>query len=48
MKHEIGDIKQALEMSHEERQRVAAILKYRVYGQKPDVRAWHKIYGEGG
>lgn len=35
-------IKQALNMSHEERQAVAAVLKRKVYGNKPDIRAWHR------
>jgi len=37
------DIKQALEMSTEERQKVAVILKKRVYGEdNPDIKAWGK------
>jgi predicted transcriptional regulator len=36
------DIKQAIEMTVEERQEAAAALKQRVYGDVPDVRAWHK------
>ncbi len=37
------DIRQALEMTHEERQKVARVLKERVYGENnPDVREWHQ------
>lgn len=36
------DIKQAIEMSAEERQQVAGILKRKVYGSQPDIRAYHK------
>jgi len=40
------DVKQALNMSHEERQRVAAILKRRVYGNNvPDVRGYYRKNG---
>lgn len=38
------DIRQALEMSHEERQQAARTLRQRVYGtDTPDVRAWHRL-----
>ncbi|MDR8393396.1 hypothetical protein NC796_19735 [Aliifodinibius sp. S!AR15-10] len=41
------DIHQALEMTHEQRQEVAAVLKKRVYGEKTiDIRAYHKHEGE--
>ncbi len=37
------DIKQALEMTHEERQEIARTLKKRVYGTNTtDVRLWHR------
>lgn len=36
------DIKQAIEMTSEERQQVAAILKRKVYGSQPDIRTHHK------
>jgi predicted transcriptional regulator len=36
------DIKKAIEMTVEERQEAAAALKQRVYGDVPNVRAWHK------
>lgn len=36
------DIEQALEMTHEERQKAAAILKQRAYGEQPDIKAWHQ------
>jgi hypothetical protein len=36
------DIRQAIEMTVEERQKAAAVLKQRVYGDSPDVRAYHK------
>lgn len=37
------DIKQATSMTPKERQRVARILKERVYGKdNPDVREWHR------
>lgn len=37
------DIKQAIGMSVEERQKAALTLKKRVYGEKPDVKEWGKI-----
>ena len=37
------DIKQALRMSVEERQKIALTLKRRVFGKKPDVKEWKKI-----
>ncbi|MDZ7717094.1 MAG: hypothetical protein U5J95_12875 [Balneolaceae bacterium] len=38
------DIKQALQMSHEERQAIAAILKKRVYGEdNPDIKVSRKM-----
>jgi len=37
------DIRQAVSMSHEERQNVAKTIKKRVYGaDTPDVRAYHR------
>lgn len=37
------EIKQALEMSHEERQKAARVLKKRVFGNdQPDVREGHQ------
>mgnify|MGYP000023547763 CR=1 FL=1 len=36
------DIKQAINMSIEERQKVAHTLKMRVFGNKPDIREWGK------
>jgi predicted transcriptional regulator len=36
------NIKQAIEMTVEERQKAAAVLKRRVYGDSPDVRAYYK------
>lgn len=40
------NIKQAVEMSSEERQQVAATLKRRVYGPQPDIRDYHKTEKE--
>lgn len=34
------DIKQAIEMTPEERQKAALALKRRVYGNQPDIREW--------
>ncbi len=43
------DIRQALSMTHEERQQAAAKLKKKVYGtDNPDVREWHRNKGETG
>lgn len=42
------DIKQALAMSHEERQQVAAVLKQRVYGKRPDLKEWKKKLADEG
>ncbi len=36
------DVKQALSMFPEERQKVALALKKRAYGEKPDIRKWEK------
>jgi len=36
------NIKQVVAMSHEERQEVAAVLKRKANGDKPDIRAWHR------
>lgn len=37
------DIHQAISMNHEERQKIARILKERVYGKEaPDVKAYHQ------
>jgi hypothetical protein len=36
------NIKQAIEMAVEEWQKAAAVLKRRVYGDSPDVRAYHR------
>ena len=37
------DVKQAISMSVEERQKVALTLKKKVYGKQPDIKAWRKI-----
>lgn len=36
------DIKQAVSMTHEERQKVSLKLKKRVFGDQPDLKEWRK------